>query len=358
MVHLNQVLQWLAFAATTLGSPTPNHPNYHKSLPLPASLVTALSSTPTWLESIAIRPNGDILTTQYVPVPILQTVRNPTSPNARLEPLHQFAGISAILGITETLPDTYVIVGGNATANATGIPGTYGAWEITFCSEVKVRKIADIPEVQLANGVVALPDMRHVVLFADSQFGLLFRLDTRTGKYEIVADEPEFKPHPERLGNEVGFGINGVKIRREQGALWFYFTSSDLVNVYRVRITKDGYIARNKKIQLYADLNSVATFLDDFTIADDGSLWVTTNKDNTVIAVPKTKDGRAGKPVVAVGEKGSLTVAGATDAEFGRTKKDKDVLYVVTAGGLAAPVNGTVTEAGKVVSVDTSAWRL
>ncbi|KAH6644882.1 hypothetical protein C7974DRAFT_430523 [Boeremia exigua] len=307
-----------------------------------------LPKSPSWLENVAVRSNGDLLVTQFNPAPVLYTAKDPASGKATLETVYEFTTITKILGIIETLPDTFVIVGGNATANATGFAGTFSAWEVKFSKSVaRTKKIADIPDSMFLNGVVSLPDAPHVVLIADSQFGLLFRLDTKSGKHEIIADRPQFKSDAQRFNQTVGFGINGVKIRDG----YLYCSNSDLINIYRVPITKDGYIAQGGKapVELYADLNPVTTFLDDFEIGKDGTLWVVTNSANTVVAVsPKDR-----KPRVVVGAKDQLTVAGGTGAAFGRTAQDKHVLYVSTTGGLAAPINGTIVEPGKVEGIDT-----
>lgn len=295
-----------------------------------------------------MRNNGDLLVTQFAPAPVIFTVRNPSSTNAKLETIYEFKTITNILGITETLPDTFVIAGGNTTANATGYVGTFSAWEVRFSKDTAtVRKIVDIPEAMLLNGVVAVPDMPNVVLIADSQIGVLFRLDTKRGIYEVIADRPDFKPHPERFNKTVGFGINGVKIR--DGFL--YFSNTNLVNIYRVRIANDGYLASDGEatIEVYADLNAITTFIDDFEIGPDGTVWVVTNDDNSLIAVTP----RDRKVKVVAGAKDQLTLAGGTGAAFGHTKRDKHVLYISTAGGLDAPVNGTLVEPGKVMGVDT-----
>ncbi|KAH7128496.1 hypothetical protein B0J11DRAFT_557992 [Dendryphion nanum] len=312
------------------------------------------STVGVWLENIAVRKNGDLVITQLRPA-ILHTVRDPTAKKVALTPIYTWnvENVTDLLGITETFPDTFNVIAGNATADAQGYPGTFSSWEVKFdssSSTPKVRKIANIPEAKLLNGNVAVPSNPKIVLIADSQFGLLFRLDTVTGKYEIIADRPELKPRPEIHNDPVGFGINGIKIRGN----YLYFSSSNLVSIYRVKITSDGYIAHDGKapIEKYADLNDLATFIDDFAIGDDGTIWAITNFDNNVIAIsPK------GKKEVVVGSKGSLTVAGGTAAAFGRTKKDKDILYVTTSGALANPVNGTITEPGKVVAIDTTGYK-
>lgn len=348
---LQVVLTALSFTVATIPTVAGRSPRLSSDLPLPAYTVSQLSQPPNWLENIAARGNGDLLVTQFAPTPVLYSVKNPASKSATLEAVYEFTSITNILGIAETEPDTFIIVGGNATANATGYAGTFSAWQVEFSkSAVRAGKIANIPDAMFLNGVVSLPSASHVVLIADSQYGLLFRMDSKSRTHETIADRPEFKPDAQRFNATVGFGINGIRIKDG----YLYFSNSNLVNIYRVAITKDGYIAQGGKapVKLYADLNHLTDFIDDFEVGTDGSLWVTTNRGNTIIGVSPG----GGKIEVVAGAKNQLTVAGATSAAFGRTIKDRHILYVSTAGGLDAPVNGTVVEPGKVEGIDTQGW--
>ena len=227
-------------------------------------------------------------------------------------------------------------------------------WEAKFDSYKStapaVHEIANVPAAKFLNGVIPLPGRPEILLIPDSQFGLLFRLDTRTGKSEVIAERPEFKPYPERQNKTVGFGINGVRIRDG----YLYFSNSNLVTIFRVAITRDGYIAQKGKaqVEVYADLGVATNFVDDFTFSDDGALWAVSNDGNTIVAVSP-----GGKNIQeAAGASDQLTIAGGTAGAFGRAKDDRNVLYVSTAGGLDAPVNGTVVEPGKVVAVDTTGY--
>ncbi|KAG9186133.1 hypothetical protein G6011_02689 [Alternaria panax] len=315
----------LPLASLGLGTASPPHSD--PTLPLPARTVAQLSTVPTWLENIAARPNGDLLVTQLTPSPVLYTIRSPSSRNAALECIYQFHAdnVTDLLGITETTPDTYIIIAGNVTANATGYAGTFSVWQANFASSTvsipTVHKLANIPQAKLLNGATALPSDPSIVIIADSQYGLLFRFDTKSGTSKIIADRPELKAHPQQPNATVGFGVNGVKIRGR----WLYFSNSDLVAIYRVPITSTGYISQNSKaaVELYANLKAVADFVDDFTFGADGTLWAVTNSGNTLIAISA-----GGKKIeIVAGEKGLLTLAGGTAAAFGRTERDREVLY-------------------------------
>jgi len=60
-----------------------------------------------------------------------------------------------------------------------------------------------------------------------------------------------------------------------------------------------------------------------------------------------------GRQLVLAGDLNSTQIAEPTGVRFGRTGADRGVLYVSTAGGLAAPVDGTERVGGQVVAVDT-----
>jgi hypothetical protein len=81
----------LLLVSFSFSAPTSDHkdgkPGF--SLPLPARTVAQLDAVPTWLENIAVRPNGDLLVTQLAPLPVLLTVKSPTSTHATLEPIYQ-----------------------------------------------------------------------------------------------------------------------------------------------------------------------------------------------------------------------------------------------------------------------------
>jgi hypothetical protein len=87
-----------------------------------------------YLESIVVRPNGDILTTHSFVEPGVWTVRNPsnakTTTSALIAPINSIAvlwGITEVPGLDE---ETYVIVGGNFSSftPTTAIEGTEKAF--------------------------------------------------------------------------------------------------------------------------------------------------------------------------------------------------------------------------------------
>ncbi len=88
---------------------------------------------------------------------------------------------------------------------------------------------------------------------------------------------------------------------------------------------------------------------DDFALDGRGDAFLVTVKGNSIEEV-----GRAGKPQVAIaGAVNSTEIAEPTAARFGRTMADREILYVTTAGGLTALVNGDEIVGGQLVAIDT-----
>ncbi|KAI0128934.1 hypothetical protein BJ170DRAFT_623490 [Xylariales sp. AK1849] len=311
------------------------------NLPLPSKTIFQASETDIWLENVVTRQNGDLLITALWPNSSLFTLREPYSPSPKLDLIHTFDGANGLLGIVETQPDIFVVAAGQFSALSTWVPGTAAVWEISLNSLVPaVRKITDIPESLFLNGIEAVPSCTHdAVLVADSRLGAVWRVNTKTGEYSKAIEVPEMAP----IANaSEPFGVNGLKIRDH----FLYWSNSDYHTIYRIRINAKGLPAGGAEVETVAVLDS--DFIDDFVFDTNGTLWAMTNLDNKVIALRPD-----GSSDTVVGDVTQLTVAGDTAAAFGRTESDGHVLYVVTSGGVAAPVNGTVTEPGKVVAIDT-----
>ncbi|KAK3503888.1 hypothetical protein B0T13DRAFT_508646 [Neurospora crassa] len=324
-------------------------------------------------QNIVVRSNGDLLLTEFAPTASLYLVSNPnTNPKQHL--IHTFDSIQGLAGIAEPTEDLFVVVGGNITGvgnrasnNVSGNGSSlFFAWTIdlrdntTFHGitdgqeetkqNINITQIAQFTSALLPNGVASIPGNPDAVLIADSLAGLVWRLDIQTGSQKVAVKVPEMSAPTNSSGGGL-VGINGIKMHLG----YLYWKNSATVKIYRVKLDRDGFNDGNgtAAVETVADLSSQATFVDDFAIDDDGVVWVVTNSDNTLLAV---KEGK--KAVLVGGGKTELTFAGDTAAAFGRDHRNRKTLYVTTCGGLRTPVNGTVTEGGKVVAVDTSGFRL
>jgi hypothetical protein len=210
-------------------------------------------------------------------------------------------------------------------------------------SPPEISKAADILESGLLNGLTTLPGVPDTILIADSTLGAVWKLNIKTGVYSIVIQIPDMSAPPEAA---LSIGINGLRVRDD----YLYFTNTGSISFLRVKIMPEGTVFPGATVEtLYVG----DTGVDDFAFDKDGTAFIDTNSGNTVVAV-----GQDGKSVIVAGALGQLTVAGDTSAVFGRGRGDCDILYVATCGGLASPVNGTVTEPGKVVGIDTRGFRV
>ncbi|KAG4432311.1 hypothetical protein IFR05_012218 [Cadophora sp. M221] len=309
---------------------------------LPSKLIHQFP-LPTWIENLAIRANGTILVT-LLTTPGLYLVDPKTPSSATL--VANFPEVTGLTGIIEVQPEIFYIAGGNFDlTNFANEAGSYWIWEVDMRyfstdSQAKIRQVTNLPLAGLPNGFELLSREKGMILIADSDVGAVWKLNVKDGKYEIAVQVDEMKPPPPP---GLPMGINGIKIRDG----YLYWTNTGEKTFCRVQITDDATAIGDVKV-LERD-----TLVDDFVFDDHGNAWLAQNVMN-IIGVRKATGG----VTTVAGVADHLTVAGATSCQFGRTKEENNVLYVATSGGLAAPINGTVVEGGKVVAVDTSSFRL
>ncbi|KAK8090083.1 quinoprotein amine dehydrogenase beta chain-like protein [Apiospora hydei] len=321
---------------STMAATYPTAQGGASSLSLPYREVYQFSNDLNYIENIAVRQNGDLLVTLLAPAAQLHLIQDPHSDSPSVSLVHSFGdGVEGLLGIAETKPDTFLVAG----SSLSGQPNASAVFEVDFNNNKapatpSTRLVTNITEGLVLNGVAALPGRGHeVVLVADSFLGQVFRVDGRTGHYDVPIQVPEMKRDPQ---SNTSVGINGVKVH--DGHL--YFSNGFTVSIYRLKITPDGAAADGATVETVATIKG-ETFLDDFAIGADGTVWAASNKGHTVYAI--SPDGKAVVPVL--GSADSTVVSGDTAAAFGRTEQDRHVLYV------------TASRPGKVVAIDTSKYR-
>ena len=195
-----------------------------------------------------------------------------------------------------------------------------------------------LPEVQVPNGLTALKSSCDTLLMADSGAGLIYRVNARTGAYEVALDDPLLKPIP---GSKPAFGVNEVKIRGDE----LYFSSSNQALLGKVHIDLESDKPKGPVQVIATNL----TGADDFAIDPrEGSVWLARNVPGIVDHV--LLDGRA---ETVIGGNSSLALTGPVSATFGRGKGQETTLFITT-DGLSFVANGTrLTSNGKVVSLET-----
>jgi len=258
--------------------------------------------------------------------------------------VHSFTPDLGLLGITELMPNKFVVLSSNySAATGTAPPGEFSAYLVDFTKHSStnaiVSKIAQLPkDTALANGIATLnPD---TVLISDSR-GRLLALNTDSGKTStVLEDKASMAPYPNPLN--ISIGINGLKYRDG----YAYYTNIWAGGFYRLPVNCETARPTGPVETLSTELGTP----DDFAFTRAGDAIVADGISNTVVKVTEIGTEKVEVEVVA-GSKDQLIVPGGTAVSMGRRSWDRDTAYVSTNGGLAEPVNGTLTEGGKVAAV-------
>ncbi|KAH7359939.1 hypothetical protein BKA66DRAFT_471989 [Pyrenochaeta sp. MPI-SDFR-AT-0127] len=290
-------------------------------------------SNPTWLENIAAMRNGSLLVT-VIGRPEVHLVDPHVQPSTS-SLIASFPNTNAVLGISEISDNVFAVAAGNTTPANAPVLGTYGIWKIDLSQKKsKFQKIADLPNVDMVNGIVKLND--HTLLMADSWAGNIVTLNTRTGAYRVALSDASLASNFSVPA--LPLGVNGIKIHNG----YLYYSNTVQARLGRVRISPTG-----EPTGPFTTLASVPQISvpDDFAVAKDGSVYLT-----GPLAAPQgdtlqhiTLDGK----IETVAKGGA--VVGATAATFGRTRTDRNTVYLSTMGGFGS--DGVPLAGGRVVAV-------
>jgi hypothetical protein len=301
----------------------------------------------TYLQDIAVGTNGDIYMTTVFPDASIYSITGATSKSPTASTVHKFRSLNAATGIIETQPGIYTFLAGNQSSLGVGIHGTFSVFELDTRdgdSEPLITELVPVPEAGLIVGVIPVPGVPNTLLVSDSTLGKIYRVNTATRQYESILQDASMIPPP---WSPLPFGIGGIQLHKG----YLYFVACFEALIYRIKFTDDGYPAPGAKVELVLALRSI--YIDNFVVGpgDNDTIWAATNADNRLVAV--TPDGTV---TVVAGAPDELTVAGDVGGAFGRLPGDEKTLYVITAGGLLNPINGTTFEGGKVTAVDTTTF--
>lgn len=309
--------------------PTAAHPAATpKPLPLPVEIIHEFPHN-TWVENLAVRNNGKVLVT-LVTTPDLYQI-DPFTPNSAPILVHRFTDHKALLGITETTPDIFYVVGSNYSSADKTNPNPVGAYDIyevdmrNGASKAIITKNANFPNARLLNGMTTLCASEGIILIADSFAGLLYRLNAHTKQVAIAIDDPTMKTPPT---GTTPFGINGVKIR--DGFL--YFTNTGAGSLVKIPISPIDGTATGPAVVLTTNAKG-----DDFILDRAGDAFIAENNLNNLAFLPP----QGGNVTVLTGAPltDPTVLAGPTACAFGRRHGDRRSLYITTTGGIASGVD-------------------
>ncbi|MCJ1417486.1 hypothetical protein MMC32_003830 [Xylographa parallela] len=286
----------------------------------------------TWIENLAVRQNGEVLCTSLSKAALYLV--NPFEHVASL--VHQFEPTEGLLGISEIENDVFVVASANVSlATSEAYPGSAKMWKVdmaawTLGEPDVVTLIANLTDVILPDGLATLDNEIGLVLLADAAKGIVWRVDTNTGDYSIAIQDKLFTTD----NKLIPLGVDGIHILDDQ----LYFTNFGNNAFGRVAISANG--SATGPIEIIANM----TIPDDFAIADNGTAYLA--GDNSLYRYRQN-----GEVDILVGGPNSLVLEGCTSAQLGRTRMDKNVLYIGTNGGLLAPVDGVI-HGGQLVAVN------
>lgn len=339
-------------ASLTVPSASNHQSRRHDTHLLPNRVITQFPPG-IWIENIAVRSNGNLLLTSFLPNATLYEVSDLDCQTPTVTRLFTADTITSFFGITETSEDVFAVAGGNFSQSAGITKGTSCLWRADFThgQPSYPELIASLPDAVLLNGATTVPQRNHLVLLADSILNVIWRVDMKRGTVDKAA-----QLSPEREDSSaVNIGVDGIHIH--DGYLWFTndtATASPVTgdletSMYRIKVDENGGATNGTSAEKVLTLSSGA--IDDFTYGpgERNIKWIAANKENKVFAAAPD-----GKYTVVAGAPNSFEVATATACKFGRAKGDSHILYVSTGGGT---INGT-TEGGKVQAVDTAGFQI
>lgn len=297
----------------------------------------------TYLQDVAIASNGDIYMTTVFPDASIYSVSGATNTTATTSLVHKFDDLNAATGIFEKEPGIFTFLAGKQSDLGVGIHGTFGVFELdTTHGKPIITELVHVPDGGLIVGVIPIPGIPNALLVSDSTLGKVWRINTVTRECKEVLQDVSMKPP---AWAPLPFGIGGIQLHKG----YLYFVLCFEARIYRIRFTDNGYPAPGAEVELVFELRSI--YIDNFVIGpgDDDIIWAATNADNRLFAIKP--DGIA---TVVAGAPDELTLAGVVAGAFGRLPGDTNTLYLITAGGLLNPINGSLFEGGKVAAVDTT----
>jgi hypothetical protein len=334
-MHPSRLLSYLLpFLSPVLALPVPSIPPGT----LPVHLIHEFPLQ-TWIENLAVRStNGHVLTT-ILSAPEIYSINPfvPTPPTL----IHSFSSATGVLGIAELLPDIFYVALGNYTITTdVSVAGSFGIWEVDLTHYPRhgpqVRQIVQIPEALQINGICALDSKAGLILAADANLFAVWRVNVKTGYADIAIQDPLM------ISTSETPGINGLHVRVEKGKKVLYYTNSETGNFIRQPITADGSPVGPSAIVLEG------LEPDDFTFNPAVDAYIAENTRDQISVI------RAGSGVAKLVSNVSdlAELKGPTSCAFGKTKWDKDSLYVSTCGGIPAYKSGNFTVGGSLLRID------
>ncbi|TRM62834.1 hypothetical protein BD626DRAFT_630492 [Schizophyllum amplum] len=291
----------------------------------------------TSVENLAVRPGGEVLATVDSAPELYQII-----PFSSEQPtlVYDFPGYESLLGIVEVEEDQFYVAAGNFSVfTLESTKGSYAIFHVdmssfratrgTVQSQAVIKKVTDIPEGELLNGLGLFSREKGLVYVADSGTGIIYLVNVRTGAYwPAIHDALGVKGDPYPFYP----AVNGVRYDPRGRAV--YFTNVAQAVFARVPVFANGSAAGAGEIIASGEL------YDDFVLDEAGNALVAVFGSSDVIRI----DAATGESMIIAGSLNSTDLQAATAVAWGRTRRDSHSLYVSRNGGIGWPsaVGGAV----------------
>ncbi|KAI9664020.1 MAG: hypothetical protein M1821_007511 [Bathelium mastoideum] len=333
---LFSVLSILLFACleqSATGAPAATDPTLNTganiTYPLPTQLIYQFPNG-TWIENLAIRPNGHILATEDTKPRLYELDPFSKHPANIVAELNDTA---SVLGIAEGAPDIFYICTGNYSSKLLQGYGEAFVYQVDMtqysphiANSARISKIAMFSTAGALNGLAYLPASKSL-LISDFLVGVIWRVDVASGDIDVAINNT--------YTHSSGFAVNGLRLHNSD----LYFTNSGQGTLVRVPINARGDPVGDFKVLAQGGFTP-----DDMAVDARGDAYVVsfTVGKNGLVFVPR--EGGNGTYIAGM--------AGPTAAAFGKTERDRDVLYVTTSGGDYSYLAGEGdTVAGQILAV-------
>ncbi|KZW03611.1 hypothetical protein EXIGLDRAFT_721801 [Exidia glandulosa HHB12029] len=293
----------------------------------------------SWLENLAVRDDGHILVTR-IDEPTLWSI-DPSTGHVSL--VTRFPDATSAFGITHLGKYVFAVAVGNySLASSKSTSGTYSVYTVDFRSAsgeidapVLVLKAASVPSASIINGLTTFDAETRTVLAADTNLGLVYKIDTTTGKSSTVLTGEAFEAPP-----AIPMGVNGLQYDATSSTL--YFSNTGTGTLCRVPLALDGSAA-----------GRVETLAKDLHIPDDfillaGNALIAVNQIRSIVQLSLEK-GVDRSPLVLAGGPESQDFANPTAVALSRSGARRH-LYVTTGG--MRDKDGTAVTGGKVLAIE------
>ncbi|KAI9745278.1 MAG: hypothetical protein M1818_001558 [Claussenomyces sp. TS43310] len=331
-----------AVGAPILAAAYPREPPHATSLN-----VSVIHEFPkgTWLQDLAIRPSGSILTTTLT-APTIYELGSVAPTTATL--LYTFPGVECALGIAPFDDDTYYVTVGNFSFSTfSTVPSSYALYTLTFAANnasapPTVALAATLPGLDLVNGVVHVP-LSPYLLLGDAGAGIIYRFDTRSGGLSVLLNDTLLQHSA--IGIEIG--VNGLHFAGPH----LYFTNTNKALVLRVPF---NYLT--SAVAGPIEILATGTPMENFALGPgpDGlgsvDVFGAEGNNNDVARVRVAANG-TGVLDVIVGSPNSTVVAGPTALVWG-VGRDRESLYVSSTGGIVGYMTGHFEVGGRISRID------